>query len=339
MNARLLTAFLCLATLSGCIIHEYDDDDCCTPPPPVGRSGDVSFLWTFAGMRCDDVRDVKGVNIRIPGESLANSGRYDCTTGTIDGITLHDFAPGTYSFEIDGVSYSNDVLYRGGGSFTINGDARVNVDLTPRGSPPSYAYLSWFFPNGANCSQANVKTVRVTLDGQLSENFNCALGNTTTSTVKTPYLEPGTHSIELIAYDAYGTRTHSFKGSVTTQSGRPSSAEYTLRAETGRVLVGWTLSRDGGVTSLTCQQAGVQEVSIDFQYQDGSNRWVFNGNGDNGPCSTQPASYDLAPGRYLVSIIAKDSSNALYRSANGLYVDVAAAQETQVPAILNRGSN
>ena len=44
-----------------------------------------TFLWTFTGLRCDEARDVYGVNITIPGEALLNDGKYACSTAGVDG--------------------------------------------------------------------------------------------------------------------------------------------------------------------------------------------------------------------------------------------------------------
>src|SRR5688500_11093122 len=93
MSLRLLFAVFCIASLStGCVVKGSDP-------------GDVTFLWTFGGLRCDQARDVAGVNISIPGESLVNNGRFACNTAGADGITLHDFAPGTYTFNLQAVNF------------------------------------------------------------------------------------------------------------------------------------------------------------------------------------------------------------------------------------------
>lgn len=336
MNARFLAAFLCLASLSGCIIHNEDDDCCVTQPPPAPQPlpGDVTFLWTFVGDRCADVPQVKNVQVRIGNEVLHNNGIYPCSAGSWEGITLHDFNPGTYPFSLDAVGYDNTVLYTATGSFTINGDVSVKVDLTPNGSPSSYAYLSWFFPNGASCSQAGVSSVEVVIDNDLRKTFNCTDGNSTASSVKSPYLAPGRHSIQLSAYDLGGVRRYYFQGILTTQSGAPIDAEYNLWGETGRVTLYWTLSKDGGQTTITCDAAQVQTLSIDFQ--DANGRWVFNGQGKSGPCNQPPAWFDLAPGRYRVSVFGVDNTNTAYRSSDSLFVDIVANQSKEMTVSLVR---
>src|SRR5262245_6031702 len=118
MSSRLLLAFFCIASLStGCIVTNNDDP------------GDVTFLWTFSGLRCDQARDIQGVNITIPGETLANNGRFACSTAGMDGITLHDFAPGGYSFTLQAVDFQNQILFEAQGTFTIDGNRTVQIDL------------------------------------------------------------------------------------------------------------------------------------------------------------------------------------------------------------------
>ena len=84
MSSRLLFVLFCIASVStGCIVKDEDGCDNCNPPPPPPPAlrGDVTFLWTFAGgLRCDQVREVWGVNVTIPGEQLQNNGKYDCST-------------------------------------------------------------------------------------------------------------------------------------------------------------------------------------------------------------------------------------------------------------------
>lgn len=332
MNSKILAAFLCLLSLSGCIITDNSSCDSCN----VGDPGDVTFLWTFQGGRCSDVPYVKSVNIRIPGETLLNGGVYDCNTQGVDGITLHNFDSGTYNYTLEAVDYDNVIVYTATGSFTIDGNVRKVVDLMPEGSSgSSYAYLSWFFPNGATCYQAGVASVGVTIDGDasLSKTFDCSAG-TGTNSVSTPNLSAGAHTIEITSFDSSGHRLYYYSGNLTTQANRPVAVSYNLWA-VGGLSVSWTLSRDGGATNISCQDAGVSSLSINFK--DANGNWVL-GNGVSGPCGQPPANFDkLAPGRYLVSIFGKDNANYTYRSADNLYVDVVAFQQRTLTVGLQRG--
>jgi hypothetical protein len=293
MNSRLLFAFLCVASLStGCII--VDDDDCCRQTPPPAQPGNVTFLWTFNGLRCDAAREVYGVNIVIPGESLHNDGRYACTTAGVDGITLHDFVPGSYNFTIQGVDYRGVVIYEATGTFIINGNARVNVDLMPRGNPNSYAYLNWTFPGNMSCAQARVTTVDVTIDN-VSETFPCADGQSAQG-VQSRLLAPGEHYIDFVARDSSGSPLYYFTGGLATQAYRPINATYNLTA--GGAAISWRFS-DGSV-NFECPSPSLM-VGINF-LDVTTNQYVYP-EGDWHQCSTKPIIYaHLRPGFYKVEL-------------------------------------
>ncbi len=321
MNPRILAAFLCLATLSGCIIHEHDNDPCCDAPPPNrGFPGDVTFLWTLQDLRCDDVREVKGINIRIPGETLANGGRYDCTTAGVDGITLHDFDPGIYSFEMQAVGYENEVLYTGSGTFTIDGDARVHIDLMRNGRPPSYGKVSWLFPNNATCFQAGAKDMVLIIDGDLRKEVACVEGNGGFAT-PTPELAAGDHTIEIFAYDQTGQAVFHRRSTFTTRSYDPVSLEYTL-TPVGTLVLNWSFTKDGGRTTINCADARVSELRMNFKDMATGN-WIFGNQGISGPCSPPTGRFEsLAPGRYQIDILGTDTNGITYESSDTLFADV-----------------
>lgn len=334
MNVRFLAAFLCLATLSGCIIHDHDDGPCCGNPPPSGhlRSGDVTFLWTLQGQRCADQPQVKGVNIRIPGERLANSGRYACSTGGVDGITLHDFQPGTYNYELEAVSYQNEVLYTAIGTFIVNGDVRVTVDLMPYGSPSSYATLSWSFPNNMSCYKAGVRDVEIIIDNSLDLRALVACEDGTGGRyIETPALEPGEHSIKLFGLDSSGRVLFQNISGFTTRANAPNDHHFTLNP-VGRLALSWTFSNNDAASVIGCAETGVQELSIDFQ--DSTGRWVYNGDGVVVSCYPTGRMFDLAPGHYRISIFGTGFGGVLYRSSDYLSVDVVQGQERGVTAML-----
>ncbi|QRK04017.1 hypothetical protein JQX13_27450 [Archangium violaceum] len=325
MNARLLAAFLCLASLgSGCIIVDHDDDHddgpCCNtnpPPPPAARPGDVTFLWTFApDFRCSDVPEVKNIHISIPGETLYNGGVYACSTAGVDGIVLHDFVPGNYSFTIKAYSYTNETLYEGRGTFTVNGDVRVNIDLTPNGM--SYAYVSWSFPpntysQNPSCSQANVTSVKASIDGGEWVTLNCADGMTNGG-VETPWLEDGTHTIDLVAYGRDragrdGMPLYSTQGTFVTSAGSPRSESFRFY-EVGGMSLRWELW--DGYDFVNCAEAGLTGMSINL-FDKATGKFVYGTVGDPQPCTGAPVLYQfLKPGSYDVYIRGMKGSTILY---------------------------
>ena len=321
MNARILAAFLlCLTASTGCIIVDHDDDGpCCTPPPPATYPGDVTFLWTFPGSgsgRCADVPDVKRVRISIPGETLHNGGVYACSTAGVDGIVLHDFVPGNYSYTLEGLSYTDEVIYQASGSFTVNGDQRLNVTLTPRGSPSSFAYVSWSFEGNTGstnptCAQAGVNFVDVRIDNGTWERLSCNEG-VGSNQVASPYLAPGSHTIEFVGVHVVGTIETPYyyrRSTLNTVAGSPVSASYQLWV-VGGMSVAWDLY-DGSLRK-TCAQSGVTDVTIHL-YDETDGTYVYGPEGETYGCGDAAIVYNfLRPGYYTVIMEARGPGGIYY---------------------------
>lgn len=334
MNARLLAAFLCLATAStGCIIIDNDHDH---DYPPTGSRGDVTFLWTFgntAAGRCSDYPEVKKVRVVIPGETLLNGGIYACNTAGVDGITLRDFAPKGYTYTLEALDYENQVLFKGSGSFTVNGNQRVTVNLAPANSQSSYAYVSWRFPantNSAtpNCTQAGVTHVDVRIDDGEWTRLACADGSSVTGkSISSPYLAPGSHSIEFVGVYVSGTTATPYyytHGTLTTQAGSPVSVDYSLYAVGGMALR-WELI-DGSV-GKTCAQAGLTQVAIHL-YDEQRNEYVYGTTGDVQSCVGAPIIYRfLRPGNYKVFIEGTGTGGTYTNRATPASMTVTAYQQ------------
>jgi hypothetical protein len=314
MNSRLLLAFLCLVSVStGCVI--VDDG----PRAP----GDVSFLWTFNGLRCDQARDVYGVNISIPGEALLNNGKYACSTAGVDGITLHDFAPGSYSFNLQAVNFQNQIVFEASGTFIIDGSKTVMVDLAPVGNPTSHAYLTWSFPGNMSCAQAGVASVDIVLGDSAPRNFDCAVGQTAQG-LQTPNLPPDTYFIEFIARDASGRPLYYINGDLVTQAYNPVSAHYNLYA-VGGASISWRFS-DGAVTFDCNALAPNGNLQVGLNFQDvNTGLWVYGALGDWHNCIDKPIVYSyLKPGTYKVSLYAKTNNNVEYRASPNVNILVQA---------------
>jgi hypothetical protein len=302
MVRNLLTALLVGALSTGCYIYDHDDGDHGESDNGIhAYPGNVTLSWSFAGMDCGDVPDIQSVVVQIPGEYLDNDGVYPCSVNGYPGIELHDFAPGSYSFTVDAWSYSNERLFAGSGTFFVDGDLRVSIDLTPVGAPTSYAYLAWRFPSGPNgsdpgCYAAGVTSVDVRIDGGPVSRYPCSAGMSMPG-AQTMYLDPGVHRIDITAVDASGYAVYRFRGNLETFSGSPISAEYNLQWAVGGVSVKWQLIDGASVKS--CSQAGVQNVTVNFQ--DSAGRMVYGSAGDSQACDSAPILYNfLAPGTYKV---------------------------------------
>jgi hypothetical protein len=294
MNLKILTAFLAVSLSSSCVIVSNNNN-----PKP----GDVTFTWTFAGYNCSQVPAVSSVVITIPGETLQNNGVYPCLANNYPGIELHNFAPKTYSFTITAYGYGNEALYTKTGTFAVNGNIAVTVDLDPVGTLPS-AYLTWQFPansvsNNPNCSQAGVTLVDVSIDGAQPTRFDC-LDGTTSPGVIVNNLSAGSHTISMTAMDNSEYVFYRYAGSLTTYSGTSVSADYTFLWGVGGYAIDYTLSNNtGSVTYSSCAQAGVSNLNINFEDQYGN--WVYGNAGDDQSCNDAPVIYNyLQPGNYYV---------------------------------------
>jgi hypothetical protein len=281
-----------------------------TPPP---APGDVTFLWSFPNGRCADVPEVKSIRITIPGEPLANGGIYPCNTAGVDGIVLHDFRPGNYSFTLEALSYSNTVLYTGSGSFTVNGNVRVNYTLTPSGSASSYAYVSWSFPANSTstnptCAQAGVVSVDVSIDSGAWTRLSCTAGSGTNQVVS-PYLSPGQHTIAFIGVGSGGQHYYYTHGTLETRAGSPVSVSYQLRP-VGGMSLRWELF--DGTVSKTCAQAGVTGMAINLMNM-ATGELVYGTAGDPQRCDGAPVLYNyLEPGSYRVYIRGTGPGDVFY---------------------------
>ncbi|HEX8823752.1 MAG TPA: hypothetical protein VF794_27770 [Archangium sp.] len=323
MNARLLAAFLCLATLgTGCIIVDHGGDH--PNPPPTGSPGDVSFLWTFgAEGRCVDVPDVKSIKLSIPGETLDSNGFYACNTAGVDGITLRNFRAGTYSYTLQAFDAYNKVLYSSSGSFTVNGNKQVRVDMTPDGK--TYAYVSWYFPakgsySRPTCSQANVTSIKASIDNGEWVSVDC-LDGTDGDGIPTPYLEPGTHTLQLIAYgyDIQGRANmplYNLQGTLTTQRGVDAPSVEFRFFELGGMSVRWDMW--DGTNYRNCAETGLTSVVLNL-LDLSTNKVVYEGEGLSYDCVAAPVvNQFMKPGSYQVRIRGYVGSTMTYSNENNM---------------------
>ncbi|MFZ5468543.1 MAG: hypothetical protein ACOZIN_03810 [Myxococcota bacterium] len=328
MSAKILTVVLAMFSLTGCIIVSGGGGK--QPPPPPLQPGNVTFTWSFAGQTCNDVPQVAKVQVVIPGETLQNNGVYPCLANNYPGIVLHNFAGKTYSFEINALGYGDEVLYTHAGTYTVNGDVRVTVDLTPVGGPNSYAYLTWKFPPNSlsqnpTCQQVGVAFVDVNIDGTTTR-YPCEQGQTTPG-AQTPFIAAGTHSVAFVAVDANDYPYYRFSGSLQTFAGNPVSSDYQLAWGVGGVALGWQLT-DGSLAQ-NCASAGVTTMSINFE--DAQGNLIYGQNGDPAACNAAPVVYSfLQPGTYRVFIKGTGPGNVLYLS-NGTNPPVVTVTAGQFP--------
>lgn len=342
MTARLTSVLVAVMALSsGCIIVDgsggYGGGGGYTQQPIAGNA---TFTWSFGGRGCAELPDVASVRITIPGQTLQNQGVYACSTNGYPGIVLHDFAPGTYDVTLEAFSRGGALLYGVSSSFTVNGDVRVTLDLTPAGGPNSFAYVGWSFPASGSsqsptCAQAGVSAVYLSIDGAQPTAFDCAAGQSGAG-VQTPYVSAGNHTIDLQAATSSGYVLYATRATLTTYAGSPIASGYALSWAVGGTAVRWSLTN--GQLAQTCGQAGVSQVSVNFI--DAQGNLVYGSTGDLQDCNTSGVIYSyLRPGTYRVAIGARGAGGTVYQSSSagpmisvqaGVFVDGSSAVNVQL---------
>ena len=296
MNTKLAIPFLAtLALAQGCIIVGPGGPD----------AGDVTFNWTFGGMSSCSAAGVANVHINIPGETLENGGVYPCNSNGYNGIVLHNFAGGTYTYTIEGLDTAGYTIYTSSGDFSIDGSVLENVDLTPYGQAPTYAIVTWTFPGNVTCRNADtpadyfagVKYVDIDVDGS-AVRASCADGSVANGGqgVYTAYVPAGAHTITLTALGAYtptggAEQTYALFGashSLTTTVGTPVTDQVALKWLVGGMVVGWSLQSSTG-SAQTCTGTGNPYVYVNFV--DSTNTAVYPNPGDTNVCNAAPTRY------------------------------------------------
>lgn len=268
----LLVALLCVTLAStGCTINNNGQGN---EPVP----GDVSFHWSFSGTsagRCADVPEVKSIRITIPGQTLANGGVLPCNTAGVDGITLRDFAPGRYSYTVDALGGADEVLYSGGGSFSVDGDEQVTVSLARVVHPPVPGDVSfrWSFAgagSGHCVDVPDVKSIRISIPGETLPSGGVYPCDTAGVDGIILYdFSPGTYDYALEALSSSGQVLYSGSGSFTVNGSVLVDATLTPRGgENSYAYLSWTFPANGSSWNPTCTQAGV--VSVDVSIDGGA---------------------------------------------------------------------
>ena len=281
-----------------------------------GRSaGDVTILWSFgtSQLGCPMVPEVTRVTVRIPGQILENGGTYGCLNGTggVAGITLLDFAAGTYSYTVQGKNDADFVLYEASGSFTVNGSITVNTVLMPAANAPGGAYLTWTLDGGHACVwDLDVTSVRAIIDGTTTFDFNCSDGQTQPGVLITNLLG-GVHQITLAARTQQGFTYYYRSSTLTIVPGTNTAQLYDLLVG-GGLAVRWTFP-----SQQSCAQVGVDNIYVNLI--DANSALVYADPGLAVPCDLQnPPGLTfefLYVGNYWLSIRAPSRSGVVYSTS------------------------
>lgn len=286
MNPRILALLSMLTLFSGCIVHSNNNNY-------YGANGNVTFSWTFAGRTCNQATDVASVTVDIAGQ-VSQPNTFNCLTNNYPGITLTNFDGGQYSFTVTAYDSQGTPLYSQSGTFVVDGDVTVPVDLAPTSNANSYAFLSWTFgaaqnprnaPVCGNAQGGDIPTMKITIDG-VSQDYNCIDG-LGAAAVQTDYLSAGTHSVVLDAVLPASDPANDFVfaeavGTLVTTAGAPTSQSFTLNWEVGGAAVNWTFY-DGATQYPTCAAAGVTTIRVNF-YDPSTQSYVYGSQGDVFPC-------------------------------------------------------
>ncbi len=276
------------------------------------QPGDLHLTWSFLGLTCDEMGDIRNVRVSIPGEVLANGGFYPCQMNGVSGVILRDFAPGDYVVTVEGKSYNGLTTFEATTTIYVDGDTDLAIDLAPIYGPDTYAYLSWALPthNGKplRCADIGARYVLVSIDQGDFQTFACEAG---LAGVRSPLLWDGPHTIELWAVTDSDYPLLYGAGAFDTYPRAATSATFSLHWAVGGVTVAWQLKDNGVVKS--CAQLGVQSVSINFI--DSYGYAVYGPGGDLQPCNASSVTYSyLTPGKYQVRIRAVGAGGAVYET-------------------------
>lgn len=129
MSLRPLPLLLALATIvSGCVVQhdatQLHDPLNSNDNGSIAGYASITFAWSFDGQSCAQA-SVDTVVVTMPGELLENNGSFPCSNGSYEGITLENFAPGSYPYTVQAYDARGALRYQASGEVQVDGDARL----------------------------------------------------------------------------------------------------------------------------------------------------------------------------------------------------------------------
>ena len=177
-----------------------------------------------------------------------------------------------------------------------------SVDLTPTNSAGSYAMVSWTFPGGVNCANADtpaqqlggVRYVDIQIDNEPSVRANCVDGAIANGGqgVYSATTAPGNHTVYLTGLTSNLYPLFYASSAITTQVGTPVANQMAFQWGVGGVVVSWSLQNTTGA-SQTCTSANNPYVYVNFV--DSTNTAVYPNPGDTNTCDAAPTRYFYLP--------------------------------------------
>jgi hypothetical protein len=228
----------------------------CSPfyGPPRFGNGDIYVSWTFSGGSCAETPAVAQVMVSIPNDLPIKPNTFACQVGNPPNqLVIQNFAPGSYLVNLTGLDSGGNVIWLGSQTVVVNGSVAATIDLKPSG-PTSTLNLSWsfapavgsFFPPCTAFGSTDpdrIDSVALYVDGAgtAAQTYDCTDG-TGSATAATPFLSPGSHILQLVAYQA--GLSYPFAQSapvpVNVVANTPSSQAFSFAWLVGGTGVAWT---------------------------------------------------------------------------------------------------
>jgi hypothetical protein len=293
--ARLALFLLAAAVAAGCYPTYYGPP----PPPYYGYPGNIYVSWTFAGASCAQTPGVAQVMVSVLNDPLPIvPNTFACQVGSPPNqLVIYNYNPGSYLVSLSGVDSSGKVIWTGSSTVVVNGNVATTVNLQPT-APTNSALVSWsfapavgsFFPPctaSGDSDPDRIDSVALYVDGanNPAQTYDCTQGSGS-SQVSTPSLVPGSHSLQLVAYQA--GISYAFAQSnpvtVTVVASSPTSQAFTLNWLVGGTGVAWTYP-----TTDACASS-VASVTASFSGPANSGYSV-----SGYPCETSVAAFKHLP--------------------------------------------
>ncbi len=222
-----------------------------------GQPGNIFVSWTFSGATCAQTPAVAQVTVNVLNSAPIQPNTFACQVGSPPNqLVIYNFNPGTYVLTLSGLDASGAIIWTGSATVVVDGDVSGTVDLRPvaPSGPSSIANLSWgfapavgsFFPPCTATGDADpdrIDSVALYVDGSNNpaQTYGCSQG-LGTSQVSTPSLAPGSHSLQLVAYQAGLSYpfAQSAPVSVNFVANTPATQAFTFDWLVGGIGVAWT---------------------------------------------------------------------------------------------------
>lgn len=239
---------LLAALAAGCVPYYYG------PPPVYGFPGNIYVSWTFAGASCAQTPGVVQVSVNILNTAPIRPNTFACQVGSPPGqLAIYNFNPGSYLVSLSGLDVSGNIIWSGSATVVVNGNVSTLINLQPT-TPANGVSLSWTFAAAVGsfsppCTASGdpdpdrIDSVALFVDGAPSpaQTYDCIQG-AGTAQVSAPALTPGSHSLQLVGYQAGVSYNFVQSDPVTVNvvANTPSSQAFTFNWLVGGTGVSWT---------------------------------------------------------------------------------------------------